>query len=129
MILSTQTDNLFRRFPPEEALSIFAEAGFDAVDYSMFDMTSDSCPLNTVDPEAFGLGLRKKAEAAGIFFNQAHAPFPCMRYGDEEWNAKIPGRVARSTRIAGVLGAHAVVVHPIAYPGGGEEQKKFNLAY
>ena len=129
MILSTQTDNLFRRFPPEEALSIFAEAGFDAVDYSMFDMTSDSCPLNTVDPEAFGLGLRKKAESAGIFFNQAHAPFPCMRYGDEEWNAKIPGRVARSIRIAGVLGAKTIVVHPVACPFQGEEQKEVNFKF
>ena len=79
MLLSTQTDNLFHRFGPDGGIPIFAEAGFDAIDYSMFQMTADDCPLNTVDPEKYGLELRKKAEAAGLRFNQAHAPFPCWR--------------------------------------------------
>lgn len=129
MLLSTQTDNLFHRFAPDEAIRIFAEAGYDAIDYSMFQMTSDDCPLNTADPEKFGLELRRKAEAAGLCFNQAHAPFPCWRNGDEAYNAKMPARVAQSIRIAGVLGAKAIVVHPIAYVTQGEEQKKVNFDF
>ncbi len=129
MILSTQTDHLFHMFPAEKALAIFAEAGFDAVDYSMFDMTGDSCPLNTVDPEAYGAKLAGAARAVGLSFNQAHAPFPSMRWGNEDYNAKIPPRVERSVRIAGALGAKVIVVHPIVVPGGGEEQKRFNCAY
>ena len=129
MLLSTQTDNLFRRFGPDEGIRLFAEAGYDAIDYSMFEMTSDDCPLNTADPEKFGLELRKKAEAAGLRFNQAHAPFPCWRNGDEAYNAKMPARVAQSIRIAGVLGAKAIVVHPIAYVKQGEEQKEVNFEF
>lgn len=129
MLLSTQTDTLFHRFGPDGGIPIFAEAGFDAIDYSMFEMTGDDCPLNTVDPEKYGLELRKKAEAAGLRFNQAHAPFPCWRNGDEAYNAKMPARVAQSIRIAGVLGADAIVVHPIAYVKQGEEQKKINFDF
>lgn len=129
MLLSTQTDNLFRRFGPDRAIPVFAEAGFDAIDYSMFAMTDDGCPLNAADPEKFGEELRRKAEAAGICFNQAHAPFPCWRAGDEGYNAKMPARVVQSIRIAGVLGARAIVVHPIAYTEQGEAQKKINFDF
>ena len=129
MVLSTQTDNLFHRFGPDRGIALFAEAGYDAIDYSMFGMTADDCPLNTVDPEAYGLELRKKAEAAGLRFNQAHAPFPCWRSGDSAYNEKMPARVIQSIRIAGVLGAKAIVVHPIAYVKQGEEQKKVNFEF
>ncbi len=129
MILSTQTSNLDSRFGIDRSIRYFAEAGFDALDYSMFDMTSDNCPLNTVDPEKFGSELRKKAEDAGLFFNQAHAPFPCWRYNDEAYNTKMPERVKQSIRIAGVLGARSIVVHPIAYVKQGEEQKKINFEF
>ena len=57
------------------------------------------------------------------------APFPCWRNGDEAYNAKMPARVAQSIRIAGVLGAKAIVVHPIAYVKQGEEQKKVNFEF
>ena len=129
MLLSTQTDNLFRRFSPDEAIGILAAAGFDAIDYSMFAMTDDNCPLNTCDPEKYGMELRKKAEAAGLRFNQAHAPFPCWRSGDAAYNEKMPARILQSIRIAGVLGAKAIVVHPIAYTERGEAQKAFNFAF
>ncbi len=129
MVLSTQTYNLFDRFGPDRAIPIFAEAGYDALDYSMFGMPNDDCPLNTVDPEKYGTELRKKAEAAGLFFNQAHAPFPGWKAGSEAYNAKMTERIAQSIRIAGVLGAESIVVHPIACAGGGEAQKRFNFDY
>ena len=129
MLLSTQTDNLFRRFTPDEAIRILADAGFDAIDYSMFAMTDDNCPLNTCDPEKYGTELRKKAEAAGLIFNQAHAPFPCWSAGNDAYNEKMPARIVQSIRIAGTLGAKAIVVHPIAYTERGEAQKEFNFKF
>ena len=129
MILSTQTSNLFARFGADRGIRYFADAGFDAIDYSMFDMVADDCPLNTADPEKFGQELKKKAEAAGLYFNQAHAPFPNWRAGDEAYNAKMPGRIAQSVRIAGVLGAKVIVVHPIAYTEQGEAQKAINFDF
>ena len=129
MLLSTQTDVIFRRFGEDEGIKVFAGAGFDAVDLSMFDMTKDDCPLNTIDPEQYGGGLKKKAEDAGIVFNQAHAPFPCWRSDDAAYSAKMPERVKQSIRIAGAAGAKQIIVHPIAYPGGGEAQKQFNFEF
>lgn len=129
MILSTQTDVTFRVFGEEEGIRILAQAGFDAIDYSMFPMSNDACPLNTGDVIAHAEKLRRIAEENGIRFNQAHAPFPCWKANDEAYNAKMPDRVMRAVQIAGTLGASCVVVHPIVYPGGGEKQKAFNLQY
>lgn len=127
MLLSTQTDNVFAKCGIDEGLKVFARAGYDALDYSMFAMTNDDCFLNHCDIEAFARELRGKAEALGLSFNQAHAPFPCWRNGDEGYNKKMPERLAASIRIAGILGAKAIVVHPIAYIKPGDEQKAFNF--
>lgn len=127
MLLSTQTDNVFAKCGIDEGLKVFAKAGYDALDYSMFGMTGDDHFLNNCDVEAFAKELRGKAEAVGLRFNQAHAPFPCWRNGDEAYNTKMPTRLANSIRIAGILGAKAIVVHPIAYIKPGDEQKAFNF--
>lgn len=140
MLLSTQTDVIFSVYGEEEGVKILADAGYDAIDYSMFYLSSDQHPLVTGDVEAHAAALRKTAEAAGIRFNQAHAPFPCWRYGDDAYNAKMPDRIIRSVKMAGILGAKAIVVHPIAYTQGfqvpGEDaaeaekrQMEFNLNY
>jgi len=127
MLLSTQTDVVFAKCGIDEGLKIFAKAGYEALDYSMFGMTGDDHFLNNCDVEAFAKELRGKAEAVGLQFNQAHAPFPCWRNGDEVYNAKMPERLANSIRIAGILGAKAIVVHPIAYIRPGDAQKAFNF--
>ncbi len=127
MLLSTQTDVVFSKCGIDDGLKIFAKAGYDALDYSMFGMTNDDHFLNKCDVEAFARELRAKAEAEGLCFNQAHAPFPCWKNGDEAYNAKMPERLANSIRIAGILGAKAIVVHPIAYIQRGDAQKAFNF--
>lgn len=140
MLLSTQTDTVFRNFGEEEGIRILADAGYDAIDYSMFWMSSDNHPLFAEDPIAHAEKLRALADAAGLRFNQAHSPFPCWRYGDDAYNAKMPERVRTSVRIAGILGAKSTVVHPIAYtqgvqvPGAAAEeaerlQMEFNLDF
>ncbi len=118
MLLSTQTEVVFRTLGEETGVKVFADAGYDAIDYSMFFLTDDAHPLSTGDVEAHAAKLRAMADQAGIAFNQAHAPFPCWRYNDEPYNAKMPDRVIRSIKIAGILGAKAIVVHPIAYTQG-----------
>ena len=41
MRISTQTDPIFPEFGIDEGMKIFSEAGFDAVDFSMFWMNGD----------------------------------------------------------------------------------------
>lgn len=129
MLLSTQTDVVFRTFGEAEGIEVLARAGYDAIDYSMFAMTREDCPLNTCDISAHAGNLRRKAEDAGLRFNQAHAPFPSWLFGNDEYNGYIIDRVIRSIRIAGLLGAKAIVVHPVAHPEGGDVQKEWNLAF
>ena len=129
MLLSTQTDVVFRTLGEAEGVEIFARAGYDAIDFSMFPMTNPNCLWNTCDLQDFAKTLRKQAEDAGIRFNQAHAPFPGWKFGDDAYNTFIVKAVTRSIQIAGLLGAKAIVVHPIAHPEGGAVQKAFNLEY
>lgn len=129
MILSTQTDVVFRTVGYEKGIPMFAMAGFDAIDYSMFMMSDDKCELNTGDVIAHAEKLRKCAEANGIRFNQAHAPFPGWRENNDEYNKKMPDRVIRAIKMAGVLGCAQIIVHPIPISGGLDAQKEFNMNY
>lgn len=127
MLLSTQTDVTFAKCGIDKGLEILANAGYDAIDYSMFGMLNDNHFLNKEDYESFAEELRKKAASLELSFNQAHAPFPGMRYGDESYNKRILPRVENAVRIAGILGAYCIVVHPIATPTSAEDQKEYNF--
>ncbi len=126
MLLSTQTDGVFKKCGIDKGIKIFADAGYDALDFSMFDMEYDDCALNTSDFIAFAKELRNKVEASGLVFNQAHAPFPSWRKGDENYNKKIITYIKNSIKIAGTLGAKVIVVHPIVYSEPGDPQKEIN---
>ena len=45
MLLSTQTEFLGKRFGIEKTIEILAKAGFDAIDYSQFELKEDTCPF------------------------------------------------------------------------------------
>ena len=56
MILSTQTSNVFGSFGEEKGLRLLKEAGYDALDFSLFPMsTTPQHPL-------YGEGWREYAE-------------------------------------------------------------------
>jgi L-ribulose-5-phosphate 3-epimerase len=129
MILSTQTDVAGFRFGDEKAIRFIAGAGFDAVDYSMFCMDKDDNVLNSSGYEKRALELKKIAEDCGVFFNQAHAPFPCVKIGNEKYNSVTFDRVKRSIEIAGILGAKNIIVHPTDYQVPSKENVKENLKY
>lgn len=127
MLLSTQTDVTFAKCGDDKGLKILSSAGYDAIDFSMFGMCHDDNFLNNTDFIQYAKELRKKAEDVGLRFNQAHAPFPVMRYNDEAYNERIFPRVENAVKIAGILGAYCIVVHPVATPTSPEEQKEYNF--
>lgn len=129
MVLSTQTDIAGKRFGEEKAICWICEAGFDAVDYSMFHMQDDNCVLNTAEYEKHVLELKKIADGYGRFFNQAHAPFPSYKVNDEEYNKKIFPKILRSIEIAGILGVKNIVVHPTDFRKNSEDNLKLNAEY
>lgn len=131
MLLSTQTEVVFRRVGIERGIALFADAGFDALDFTMSVEVGEDNPLDSSPEEvlAFARRLRALAGERGLRWNQAHAPFPPLRWGDDDYNRVTYPRVQNAIRIAGAIGADAVIVHPIIVPGGAERQRAENLAF
>ena len=115
MKIASQTEYVSARLNDYEAVRMVCEAGFDALDFSMFHMKNDDCPLNTSSYKEIAKELKNIADGFGKPFCQAHAPFPTMRDGDEEYNKIMLPRVKRSIEIAGMLGVENIVVHPIFF--------------
>ena len=112
MILTTQTDYIGRTHGDLAAVEILADAGFDALDYTMFSMRDDGCLLNTDAYKSHITALKAAADRRGIPFRQAHAPFPSSK-ADAGYNQMMFDRITRSIEIAGMLGVKIIVVHPM----------------
>ncbi len=124
MLLSTQTDVTAREFGLPEAVRLIGAAGFDAADISMFDDEWNQWMFaDGFEPRV--LEVKRAAEEAGIVLNQAHAPFPTMKDGDEAFNEKRMAQVKRSIEIAGMLEVRNIVVHPVVFR---KQMKAKNLA-
>ncbi len=127
MILSTTTDHLFRCYGYEQGVKTAAEVGFDALDLNMCEIL-DNPEWSEENYEKTAKMLKKYADENGIYFNQAHAPFPSYRYGNDEYNSRIYPMLTRSVKIAGIIGASQIVVHPTAIFTE-PEQMKFNIDF
>ena len=86
MKISTEINSLTRIVGMEKAVELCAKAGFDAWDFSMFDMCRIDWsanpprqiehPLNGPDYIKIARRLKQIASDNGIVCNQSHAPFP-----------------------------------------------------
>jgi len=133
MKLSTQTTVMFRQIGEEETLKIYADAGYDCVDLSMFFLCREPDSVWCSDEwEPHAREIRKKCEDLGMYFNQGHSPF---NYKWEEEgvveNVLLPDTI-KSIKIAGVLGINDLVVHPLhhwTYKGHEEEIFEKNMDF
>ena len=131
MLLSTQTDYLARKFGHNRAIEIIADAGFDAIDLSLFEMKGEMSPFLEAGYREYAASLRQHAESRGLIFNQAHAPFPSSK-SDDAYNADAFERIVRSIEIAGIVGARCIVVHPmhhLPYLANSELLKEMNMEF
>lgn len=133
MLLSVETVKLFLMLSEEEAIAAVAEAGFDAMDYSMYDVPLEQEFVFT-EAASRAEKLRNMAEKAGLCFNQAHAKFPVYREGQADFNEIMLARVKGEIRVASVLGAKNIIVHPFEVKNGGKymdtvAQKETNLQF
>ncbi len=136
--MKISTDTVF--FPDfsnlAEALPLIRDAGFDCFDLSLFGMLSDDDKFNGPDYVAKAKELRKIADGCGIPCNQSHAPFPVTYPNDTpehiEANGKLPDKVRRSLEVAAIVGAKAIVVHPVHHlhwSDCAEELKELNRVF
>ena len=108
---------------------MICEAGFDALDYSMFRMQEDDYILNQPSYLEHVLEVKKIAESYGKYFNQAHAPFPSFKVGEDTYNTVILEKIKRSIEIAGTLGAKNIVIHPTYYGKDSRRNLELNAEF
>lgn len=82
MILTTQTDYIGRTFGDLAAVDILADAGFDALDYTMFGMREDDCLLNTDAYKAHITALQKQPSVRKAVFDR-HVYFASLKNFEE----------------------------------------------
>ena len=136
MKLSTQTDIFAKKFGEEKAVEMLAQIGYDAIDLSCFDMTHKDAPTpkNTAEYKAYAKKLKQIAENNGVYFNQAHAPFPSSIFDDDVYNKNIIEQIVRSMEFCAIAGVRNIVVHPkqhLTYSEGDNKKilKDINLEF
>lgn len=121
MKISTTTDYHSKLLGEKNAFKALAEAGYDAVDYSMF-FHNDYGPTcrgeigelyskPTEEVLEYYRDLKKAADTYGIEIGQVHAPFPSY-VGNPVKDANIFKMLELSIMVTQVLGCKHVVIHP-----------------
>ena len=126
MKIVRDTMRLHNIFGIEKAIDTIADAGFDGLDY-----TDTDCRSWEDDYKEFAKLVREKAESRGMAVYQTHAPTPTglLKKGGMDF---VKERTIRSIEFASLLGAEAVVVHPIQDPAhklGDESVFERNMDY
>lgn len=114
MRLVTNTEAMTERVSYTEAVRMIAQAGFDAVDVTFFDMKQEDSIWCGSDWKAYAQEMKTVAEDCGVVFRQSHGPFPSAK-GEQIYDSMIKERIIRSMEISAFLGVENIVVHPIHY--------------
>ncbi|MBR6708726.1 MAG: sugar phosphate isomerase/epimerase [Clostridia bacterium] len=132
MKISTQTGHACRALGLEDGVALLCDAGYDALDLSLFRMIEDDNIFNTDSYRDAAARIREIAESRGVVFTQAHAPFR-FDFGNEEFFRTVAQpRILRSVEIAALVGASAIVVHPLHYKtycGHEDEMEELSFDY
>ena len=126
MLFSTETGSIIKRVGVADGIRILMDAGFPALDMSFPLSLSDF--YNAPDALVLAKKLRAEADARGVIFNQAHAPFAPTDTLEESCSTLFP----RVFAFASVLGVRNIVVHPIEPLDYYQDPKKTfedNMAY
>lgn len=115
MKISTEIHSAAKTIGEEKAVELVAKAGFDAWDFSMFDMCRYDWDNKTYPPSAHPLGsdnylafarrLKQIGLDNGIVCNQSHAPFPSI-YPD------IKPYLQRAIECTAEAGGNICIIHP-----------------
>lgn len=117
-LISTEIGSAALHVGEEKAIELYAKAGFDAWDFSMFSMArynystkqiiETEHPLRSENYAAFAKKLRKVGEDNGIHCNQSHAPFPSYAPGMVDY-------LKRAIECTAIAGGEICVIHPDNY--------------
>ena len=115
MKISTEIASAARQIGEQKAIELYAKAGFDAWDFSMFSMcvynwqtrscTPGNHPLSGNDYLKFARELKQIGLDNGIHCNQSHAPFPTSVL-------EIRSYLKRAIECTAEAGGSICVIHP-----------------
>ena len=126
MLFSNQTEFLSKRYGLVRAVEMMIEAGYPAIDISMFD--TSACPF-TDDYREIAATVKAMADNAGVKFVQAHAPFGG---GYDRYLNELVPLFPRAFEFCSLLGIENIVVHPIMkghYYGNEAEHFEMNMKF
>lgn len=126
MLFSDQIWALSKKYGPLRATEMMAEAGFPAVDFSMFD--HKAAPF-TDDYRKVAEELLKISERTGVRFVQAHAPFGG---GIDNYMSNLVPLLPRALEFCHILGIPNIVVHPLQtgrYYGNEDKLYEMNMRF
>lgn len=128
MKISTEIASAAKIIGEEKAIEYCAKAGFDAWDFSMFDMCKYDRATNKILPndhplagnewEKFAKKLARVASDCGIFCNQSHAPFPSKC-------PEIRSYYKRAIECTAIVGGDICVIHPDNDKGAEENAEMY----
>lgn len=115
MKTSTEIQSIVDVIGEEKAIEMIAKAGFDAWDFSMFNMKKRMNPfeglfkkkyaLVTNDYLKFARHLKQIGEENGVVCNQSHAPFPSL-------HKNVRPYLQRAIECTAEAGGKICVIHP-----------------
>lgn len=121
MLFSTQTEVLFPALGEEAALDLFREAGYSALDFTMYS----SEKIKEENWREYAKSIREMAKDRGIIFNQMHAPFGG---GATFYMSDTRPLLPSCIEFASIIGARNIVIHPIQIPRYyGHEEEHFTM--
>lgn len=133
MKLSNTMGYVEKRFGTERAIELYKNAGFESLDYTLNQMTSDENIFNKDNYKERAEYIRTYAGKTGIGFNQTHTPFSFdVKIWNNHYDDIVYPRVLRSLEITAMLGAKIAIVHPIhhmVFSGHEEEIFELNMKY
>lgn len=111
MKLITNTNEPVKALGVDEAVRALARAGFDALDWSFFDLWKEDNLWNRPDWRETAVHIRDLCAECGVSVVQAHAPFPTS--GDtKEFDDRAMGIILRAMEASSIMGATQIIVHP-----------------
>lgn len=113
MKISTEIDSIALHIGEEKAVELVAKTGFDAWDFSMFQMCEKKngvlVPTNHITAQgdylAFSRSLKQIGLDNGIICNQGHAPFPSSPKS-KDW-------LKRAIECLAEAGGEILIIHPM----------------
>lgn len=116
MRISTDNGPIRNRFGDVQATQMIADAGFDGIDYTFYDIdpNNDILALPDADRRALADDVAACARAAGIEFPQSHAPLAYR--ADESRDSKNYQDIIKSMEFAARIGCKQIVIHTVKFP-------------